>query len=67
MSYKGGPQVNCLHEHWVDRSGKPHYPCGRISLPGRLLCHKHAGMKAKRLRRRARNKVARRTRKAARR
>lgn len=56
----------CFHDWYQDETGQMHYPCRRLALPDRRLCHKHAGMKAQLDRRRARNKVARATRKAQR-
>ena len=66
MSRPGGRQTPCLYD--ADLSGgEVRLSCHRMSLPGRWLCHKHAGMKNQRLRRRAKNKVARATRQGARR
>lgn len=66
MSVKGAPQVRCLYDSDLDDRGDRRYSCHRVSLPARLLCHKHAGQVAAQHRRRAKNKVARATRKAAR-
>lgn len=66
MSFKGGRQTICLRDSYLDEKGKMHYSCRRLSLPGRMVCHKHAGQLAQVRRRRARNRVARATRKAQR-
>lgn len=53
---------------WYDtEAGDDTLSCSRRALPKRLLCHKHAGMKAATLRRRNRNKARRRTIQVARR
>lgn len=56
---------DCFDQAYLYR-GKPVYPCKRPALPGRRLCHHHAGQTSRRRRRRARNKVARATRQRAR-
>lgn len=55
----------CLWDSLRDRK-KVWLSCNRLALPGRNLCHKHAGTHKQYRRRRARNKVARATRKAQR-
>lgn len=53
MSFKGGPVVRCMYDY---DSEEKIWSCHRPSLPGRLLCHKHAGMKKKEWARRAKKK-----------
>lgn len=45
------PQVRCRYDYDAENE---HYSCYRRSLPGRALCHKHAGMAARVARDRAR-------------
>jgi hypothetical protein len=56
----------CYYNSEPGPAGKVWISCRRPALPGRALCHKHAGYHTRKLRRRARNKAARKTRKAAR-
>jgi len=51
---------NCWYETTTEDAS---FSCHRTALVGRLLCHKHAGMKARLMARRAKNKVAKASRK----
>ena len=48
----------CMYDSGEGFAGKLILSCYRPALPGRFLCHKHAGMIAKRRRARARKAAA---------
>ena len=48
----------CMYDSGEGFAGKLVLSCYRPALPGRFLCHKHAGMIAKRRRARARKAAA---------
>ena len=58
------PDRLCMFDSEIDTKGLVARSCYRLAVPGRLVCHKHAGTINKGKKRRAKNKVARASRKA---
>jgi len=62
-TFRRGVQVRC---QWDAQPDTGFYTCSRISLPGRSVCHVHAGQKNRIARDRARRKAARKAKRASR-